>query len=395
MAGGSNLLTDTKIRRVNTRGRHRDGNGLWLNVTTTGTKAWVFRWTTDGKPREIGMGGYPAVSLARAREIREEMRSIIAQGLDPRAEKNRQSEPTFRECADRYISEHKGGWKNQKHIAQWGMTMGSAYCAKIEHLPVSQIGVSEVLSVLEPIWTDKPETASRIRGRLERILGYARVKGWRDSDNPAVWRGNLAEALPKPKKLTRGHFAAMPYGDVPAFIERVRKLSSLSARAMELLILTCTRSGEVLNAQWSEIDFEAALWIIPAARTKTSEPYEIPLTDATIALLTSLHENRFSNFVFPGQRRGGKGVHPDKPLSAMALEMLLRRMKIENATPHGFRSSFRDWAGDQTDFPREVAEGCLNHKVGNAVEQAYRRSSAIEKRRGLLTAWAEYLGSSD
>ena len=390
MAGGSNLLTDTKIRRATERSRLRDGAGLWLNVTESGSKAWVYRWTALGKTREMGLGGYPVVSLADARAAREECRAMVAKGIDPRVERKREVEPTFRECADRYIIEHEPQWKNDKHRAQWRMTLGSKYCGKIENLLVSQIGIPEVLSVLEPIWLTVPETASRLRGRIERILGYARVKGWRNGDNPAMWRGNLSEALPKPRRLANGHFPAMAYKDVPEFFSQVRRNNSLSARAMELLLYTCCRSGEVLNARWEEVDFENSLWIIPAVRTKTDQEYQIPLTVAALDLLERLYQSRISEFVFPGQKRG-RGVQPNKPLSAMALEMLLRRMKVKNATPHGFRSSFRDWAGDKTDFPREVAEGCLNHKVGNAVEQAYRRGSAFEKRSTLLENWCEFL----
>jgi len=389
MAGGSHLLTDTKIKNAKKRGRLRDGLGLWMNVTNSGSKSWVYRWTIQGKAREIGLGSYPAVSLAFARDEASKCRTMVAEGLDPKFERNKEAEPTFKECVELYLAEHEGEWRNEKHRHQWRQTLGPDYCSAILGMRISDIAVNDVLGVLREPWKEKPETASRLRGRIERILGFAKVRGWREGDNPAVWRGNLSEALPKPRKLTRGHFKAMPYKEVPGFLARLKELESSSARAMEFLLFTVCRSGEILNAKWDEIDLEESLWTIPSDRTKTGEEYIIPLTAPAKAILQPLYQLRISEYVFPGQRRG-KGIHPDKPLSPMALEMLLRRMKVSNATPHGFRSSFRDWVGDETSFPREVAEQCLAHSIGNATERAYRRGSAIEKRRQLLNAWADY-----
>lgn len=391
MAGGSHLLTDTKIRNAKSRGRLRDGAGLWLNVANSGSKSWVFRWALGGKAREIGLGSYPTVSLSMAREDASECRSMIAQGLDPKAERNKEAEPTFKDCVELYLAEHESQWKNLKHRHQWRQTLGPDYCSSLLNKRVSEITVNDVLDVLRIPWKEKPETASRLRGRIERILGFAKVKGWRQGDNPALWRGNLSEALPKPRKLIRGHHKAMPYKEVPSFLAKVRALGSTSAHAMELLLLTVCRSGEVLNARWKEINLENEIWTIPAERTKTSEEYIIPLSRPALKLLQNLSDRKHSEYVFPGQRRG-KGIHSDKPLSAMALEMLLRRMKITNATPHGFRSSFRDWAGDETEFPREIAEHCLAHQIGSATERAYRRGTAIDKRRKLLNDWAEFCG---
>ncbi len=250
-------------------------------------------------------------------------------------------------------------------------------------MPVSQIQLGTVLGVLQPIWNEKPETASRLRGRIERVLNYAKVKGWREGENPAMWRGNLENVLPKPARLTSGHHPAIPYADIPQFMVRLRDHEALAARALEFLILTVCRSSEVLDARWQEIDLDARLFTIPAHRMKARKEHRVPLIDAAMAILGPLSKVRFSEWVFPGQAR-------NKPLSGMAMEMLLRRMKMKTVTVHGFRSAFRDWAGDETSFAREVAEGCLAHGVGSAVEHAYRRSDALEKRRALLEAWSDY-----
>ena len=389
MAGGASLLTDTKIKGAKERARLRDGNGLWLNVSKSGKKTWVFRWATGGKAREIGLGSYPSISLLRAREISSDCREMVANGLDPKLERKRETEPTFKECVAEYLEARESEWSNAKHRHQWQQTLGPAYCSHILGTKVSQITTNDVLAVLREPWQSRPETASRLRGRIERVLAYAKVKGWRDGDNPAAWRGNLREALPSQKNRMRGHFKALPYKRLRAFMETLRERSADAARALELLIYTVSRPGNVLTMRWDDIDFEKQLWTIPASNTKTKRDYLVPLPFPAIDILKTLKEGKRSAYVFPGQRRG-KGVHKDKPISGMAMEMLLRRMKVDNATPHGFRSTFRDWAGDETNFEREVLEFCLAHSVGNKTEQAYRRSSAVEKRRLVLNAWAEY-----
>ena len=389
MGSGTNLLTDTAIKSAKTRARLRDGNGLWLNVSAIGSKSWVYRWTRGGKAREIGLGGYPAVSLARAREIAAECRAMVADGLDPKLERNKSAEPTFAECVELFLSEKESEWSNPKHRAQWRMTLGPAYCSKILNMKVSQITNNDVLAVLREPWQSKPETASRLRARIERVLGFATFKGWRFGDNPAVWRGNLKDALPKQDKSKRGHFKALPYDELPAFMETLKSRPADAARAMELLIYTVARSKNILEMRWEDINFDKALWTIPAPDTKTKKEYLVPLSRPAIAILEALQEGQRSIYVFPGQRRG-KGIHQDKPVSNMAMEMLLRRMKVTNATPHGFRSTFRDWSGDETSFDKEALEFCLAHSVGNKTEQAYRRSSAIEKRRVILNAWGDY-----
>lgn len=376
-------------------GRHRDGGGLILNVSPTGSKSWTFIWVRDGKKREAGLGSYPAVGLAKARERAAEFRAILAAGGDPIAEREKvekqaveeaEAGKTFGEVADLYIASIESEWRNAKHEYQWRQTLGDSYCKKLRAMPVADITVHDVLEVLEPIWRTKQETASRLRGRLERVFDFARVKGWRTGENPALWRGLLKNILPKRQKLQRGHLPAMAFKDVPSFVQRVRGAEAMAARALELAILTATRTGEVLGARWDEVDFAAKTWTIPPERTKTAEQHVVPLSDRAFELLETLHDGRTSDFIFPSASK------PKQPLSNMAMLMLLRRMKVEGITVHGFRSAFRDWCGDATDYPRDLAEAALAHRVGNEVERAYRRSTALEKRRVLMQDWADYVG---
>jgi integrase len=356
-------------------------------VTKAKTKSWLFMWTPAGaNRREMGLGAYPGVSLATARVRAAECRNMLGEGRDPLAEKRREAEPTFGECVDKFIAGVESEWRNAKHRQQWKNTLGDSYCSAIRGKLVSQIDTDDVLAVLNPFWQSKGETASRLRGRIERILDFAKVKGWRHGENPARWRGHLRNILPKRKKLARGHHAAMPYESVPAFLKRVRGAEAMAARALELTILNAARSGETLGARWPEIDFDKKLHNAPGERMKTGVPHTVPLSTQAVALLTRLQETRVSEFVFPGEKRG-------RPLSNMAMEMLLRRLKVVDATVHGFRSSFRDWCGDHTSFPRELAEAALAHKVGDETERAYRRSDALEKRRKLMQAWADYCDS--
>ena len=257
------------------------------------------------------------------------------------------------------------------------------YCVAIQSRKVSTIGTDDVLKVLNPIWTKKAETASRLRGRIERVLDFAKARGWRTGENPALWRGHLKNVLPVRQKLTRGHHAAMPYNQVPAFLEDLRGHQAMAARALEFLILTAARSGEVYEAKWVEIDLEAAVWTVPANRMKAGREHRVPLTDAALAILKPLNEAKQSDYIFPGYKSG-------RPLSIMAMTMLMRRMKLGHLTVHGFRSAFRDWAGDATAFPRELAEAALAHVVGDMTERAYRRSDALEKRRELMNAWDNF-----
>ena len=381
MARALHKLTDVAVKGTKAAGRLSDGGGLYLSVSSTGSKSWVFLWTPAGaKRKEMGLGPYPAVSLASARRKAEANREAIAAGRDPLDERRRDREPTFLECVDLFLGAMEGQWRNSKHRAQWRMTL-TVYCSAISEKPISRIGTADVLAILSPIWNGKNETASRLRGRIERVLDFAKVRGWRTGENPALWRGNLKNVLPARQKLQRGHHAAMPYREVPEFMQRLRASGALAANALEFLILTAARSGEVLGAQWSEIDFERALWTVPAERMKAGKAHRVPLSDRAIAILRPLYEARISSFVFPGQRAG-------RPLSVMAMTMLMRRLKTGEYTAHGFRSAFRDWVGEETHFPREIAEAALAHTVGDAVERAYRRGDALEKRRKLMDAWA-------
>lgn len=271
------------------------------------------------------------------------------------------------------------GFRNGKHKAQWKSTL-ETYAAPLRAKPVDTIAPDDVRVFLKPIWTTKAETASRVRGRIEKVLDAAKAKGFRDGENPARWRGHLDHLLPRPSKLARGHHAAMPYEDVAAFIAKLRKREATSALALELCILTAARSGEILGMRWSEIDLDKKIWTVPANRMKAGREHRVPLASRSVLILRQLEKLKTGEFVFPGQAR-------NKPLSNMAMEMVLRRMKIHNATVHGFRSSFRDWAGNITNFPREVTETALAHVIGDKAEQAYRRGDALEKRRKLMAAW--------
>ena len=288
----------------------------------------------------------------------------------------------FAEAANALIESMEPSWRNPKHRAQWRMTL-SVYCASIASRPVEGINTDDVLRVLKPLWLSKPETASRLRGRLERVLDFAKARGMRSGDNPARWRGHLDALLPRPQKLTRGHHKAMPFDDVPSFAAALRSMDGGAPRALEFALLTAARSGEVLGARWQEIDLEKKLWTVPASRMKGGREHRVPLSDRATEIVREMAKRRLSDFVFPGAK-------PGKPLSAMALEMVMRRVKAE-FTVHGFRSAFRDWAGERTAFAREVAEAALSHLIGDSVERAYRRGDALEKRRNLMDAWASFL----
>lgn len=392
MARTLNNLSDVKVKALKDAGRHSDGGGLYLNVSPSGTKSWLFMWKIGGKRREMGLGAYPAIPLSKARAKASDCRAMVADGRDPIMERSKEVEPTFGECADQFIEGIKSEWRNAKHRHQWEQTLGDAYCSSIRPLRVSRVGVDDVLKVLSPVWTEKAETASRLRGRIERVLEFAKVKGWRSGENPAAWRGNLRNLLPKRHKLQRGHQAAMAYSDIPGFIEKVRGSEGMAAKALEFTILTAARTGEAIGAKWAEVDLEGAKWTIPAERTKTGQKLVVPLSDPAKAILQDLTTGARGDFIFAGEPRlGSKGdAKQGRPLSNMAMMMLMRRLGAGAFTVHGFRSGFRDWCGDETSFPRELAEAALGHKVGNEVERAYRRSDALEKRRKLMQAWADY-----
>jgi integrase len=372
-------------RRVETAkaGKYSDGNNLYLVVSDTGARKWVLRFTWRGKAREMGLGTPATVSLADAREKAAYARRMVAQGLDPIHERKRTGGvPTFGEMADQVRESLSAGFRNEKHKAQWKTTLAT-YAAPLKDKAVDTIATDDVLEVLRPIWTTKAETSSRVRGRIEKVLDAAKAKGFRHGENPARWRGHLDHLLPKQSKLACGHHAAMPYEHVAAFVGRLRENDSLTALALEFCILTAARSGEVLGARWPEIDLDKKVWTLPPDRMKAGREHRVPLSERAAAILRKLHEVRSGDFVFPGQRK-------DRPLSGRAMSMTPRRMKADTITVHGFRSSFRDWAGNETSYPRDLIETALAHVIGNQAEQAYRRSDALEKRRKLMEAWASY-----
>jgi integrase len=390
MAKRAKGLAAKFVETVAKPGRHADGNGLYLAVKPTGAKSWSFLYMRDGRRREMGLGGYPDVSLAMARRMAAKHREALALGRDPLTERETPRIPTFGEAADEYIATHSEAWRNEKHVAQWQMTL-THYAAPLRSLPVDRVAVPDVVAVLKPLWSSRPETASRLRGRIEAVLDAAKAEGFRHGENPAAWRGNLKHLLPRPAKLSRGHHSAMHYREVPGFVAKLRKRRAAAALALEFIILTAARAGEVLGAVWGEVDMDEAVWTVPAIRMKSGRTHRVPLSRRALEILNAMHAVRSSDavdeLIFPGSRKG-------RPLSGMATAMLMRRMGHGEITTHGFRSSFRDWAGEITDFPREIVEAALAHAVGDATERAYRRGDALEKRRQLMEAWASYVGSA-
>jgi integrase len=382
MARKINRLNARAVATISKHGRHADGGGLYLSISPNGGRRWVFLYRWHGKPTEIGLGSARDVTLARAREFASQARAKLAEGIDPKHARKATEGATFGECADRVIEAMRPSWRNGKHAAQWQMTLRD-YAAPLRGLPADKIATDDVLSVLKPLWNEKPETASRLRGRIERVLDAAKAQGLRTGENPARWRGHLDQLLPKRQKLTRGHHAAMSYLDLPAFMSDLQARQATAALALEFAILTAARSGEVLGARWDEIDLDHGVWAVPATRMKAGREHRVPLSRRALKIVEALHAAREGDFVFPGQKTG-------KPLSAMALEMVLRRMKIDGATVHGFRSTFRDWAAESTNFTNEVCEAALAHVIENKAEAAYRRGDLFDKRHKLMEAWAAY-----
>ncbi|MBY2913959.1 integrase arm-type DNA-binding domain-containing protein [Rhizobium leguminosarum] len=385
MALALNKLSARTVATTTKPGRHSDGGGLYLVVDKSGAKRWVFLYRRDDRLREMGLGGLNAVTLAKARELAAGARANLQAGVDPIEAKRTApaAVPTFGQEADDFIEAMKPQFRNAKHIAQWEMTLRE-YAAPLRPKPVNEIATADILEVLKPIWLTKPETASRTRGRIERVLDASRAKGHRTGENPALWRGHLDKLLPKRRKLSRGHHTALPYGDVSEFIAALRKREAIAARALEFTILTAARSGEVFGATWGEISRNAGVWTVPAERMKAGIEHRVPLPPRALDILheMAMLGAEHDAYVFPGRKEG-------RPLSVMAMDMVLRRMKIP-VTVHGFRSSFRDWCGEASTFPRELAEAALAHVVGDQTERAYRRGDALEKRRKLMVAWANY-----
>jgi integrase len=393
MAREQKRLTVRTVEAIKKPGMHADGGGLYLHVGKLGSKSWVFRWRRAGKLRDMGLGAVNTIGLAEARDRALEQRKRVYDGGDPIAERRAQRQAelvetakvmTFRECAEAYIGSHQAGWRNPKHAAQWPSTLGTYVYPVFGSLPVAAIDTAFVMRAVEPIWTTKPETASRVRGRIESVLDWAAARGYRAGENPARWRGHLENLLPARGKVRAvEHHAALPYADLGAFMVELRQQDGVAARALEFAILTAARTGEVIGATWAEIDLEGRLWAIPAGRMKAGREHRVPLSGAALAILRPLAEARSGEHVFPGMRSG-------RPLSQAAMLMLLRRMGRGDLTVHGFRSAFSDWCAERTAFPAEVREMALAHTVGDKVEAAYRRGDLFEKRRQLVEAWAAF-----
>jgi integrase len=388
-------LTARTVATATKPGLHGDGGGLWLQLGATGGKSWAFRFQLNGRARQMGLGPVDLVSLAEARDLARDARRLLLRGVDPIEDRraNRKAARvanakaiTFRSCAKRFIASHEAGWRNEKHRKQWSSSLEAYLYPTIGDLPVSAIDTGLVMQVLEPIWTIKPETAGRVRGRIEAVLSWAAVRGYRNGDNPARWRGHLDQLLPARRKVRRvKHHAAMPYAELPAFMVELRGQPGTAARALEFTILTVGRTGEVLGTQRPELDMGVRLWTVPPERMKGGRLHRVPLSQPAVTLLEALPREATSPYVFPGARRG-------RPLSNMAMTMLLERMGRNDATVHGFRSSFRDWAAEVAHAPREVAEAALAHAVGSEVEAAYQRGDMLDRRRELMNSWAEFLG---
>lgn len=389
MAGGGRTKLTVRAAATTKPGRYGDGGGLYLVVSPSGARKWVYRFTYAGRATEAGLGSAEVVSLAEARRKAHEARRLLDAGENPIVAKRQAALinagiPTFGAVADALVKAKESEWRNEKHKAQWRTSL-TDFAAPLSGLPVDKIDTAAVLSVLKPLWQAKPETASQLRGRIEAVLDAAKAQGYRSGENPAAWRGHLAHLLPKRGKLARGHHAAMDYRDVPAFVAKLRECDTIAAMALEFCILTAARSGEVYGARWSEIDMTAKVWNLPAARMKAGREHRIPISNGSVSILETLALAKTGDYVFPSPRGNG-------PLSHVAMAKVMRRLKIYGPTVHGFRSAFRDWAGNETHFAREVAEAALAHVIGDAAERAYRRSDALEKRRALMDAWSDFLG---
>jgi integrase len=398
MAQKIQRLTALAVNHASTPGLYADGAGLYLRVGRGGAKSWALRYMLKGKPREMGLGALTKVSLADARKKASDARLLLSDGRDPltqRQEEERQRVAaeklataraiTFDKCADAYVSAHEIAWKNEKHRQQWRNTLTTYASPVFGSVSVQDIDTDHVMRAIEPIWTTKTETARRVRGRIEVILDWAKVRGYRTGENPARWRGHLNHLLPARSKVrTVKHHAALPYTEIPAFMKELREIEGTSAAALEFLILTAARTSEVIYARWPEIDLKNHVWTVPAKRMKGSREHRVPLSASATAVLKRMKRLK-GDYVFPGRTA-------DSPLSNMALLMTLGRMNRGDITSHGFRSTFRDWAAERTNFPSEVVEMALAHAVESKTEAAYRRTDLFDKRQRLMEVWAEYIG---
>ena len=372
-------------------GMYHDGGGLYLQVSAAGAKSWIYRFMLDGRAREMGLGPLNVISLAEARKRAAECRKSRLDGIDPiearRAQRGRRKleagrAMTFDKCAAAYIEAHKASWKNGKHAEQWRGSLRNYASPVFGSSPVQAIDLGLVMKALEPVWRTKSETASRVRGRIEAVLDWATVRGYRKGENPARWRGHLDKLLPARSKIQKvEHHPALPYDEIGEFTAVLRDQEGIGARALEFLILTAARTGEIIGARWDEVDFEEKIWVVPAARMKAGREHRVPLSGTALAILKQMNGIREGDFVFPGGKK-------TRPLSNMAMLAVLKRMGRGDLTAHGFRSTFRDWAAERTNFQREVVEMALAHTIESKVEAAYRRGDLFQKRRQLMEAWA-------
>jgi len=385
-------LTALGVARLKTPGMYGDGHGLWLQVTGKGAKSWIFRFTLSGRSREMGLGSAHTFGLAEARDRARECRRLTADGIDPieiRKEKRQQAEleaaksVTFSQCAQAYFEAHKTGWRNAHHQNQWSASMENYVYPVFGHLPVQSIDTGLVVKVLEQIWATKAETATRVRGRIEVVLDWATTRGYRRGENPARWKGHLQNLLPKRSRVQKvKHHPALPFDQVPAFMAALAKSKAVTARLLEFTILTAARAGEATGALWSEIDFEAAVWTLPAERMKAGVEHRVPLSEPALAILRQMKGADPSLIFLSSQNK-------DR-VSGKLMRDLLARLRGKGLTVHGFRSSFRDWVAERTSFSSDLAEMALAHTVGDKTERAYRRSDLFEKRRELMDAWAAW-----
>ena len=383
-----------QVTHTKKTGLYSDGGGLYLQVTKNLVKSWLFRYMRAGVRRGMGLGPVHTVTLAEAREKAYACRRMLIEGIDPleakkakhQAERReRMKSLLFRDCANQYIEAHRKSWKNEKHAAQWGSTIETYANPIIGNLMVTEIDTDEIMRVLEPIWAEKTETATRLRGRIESILAWATVRGFRTGLNPARWKGHLDHLLAKPSRLRKtNHHAALPYAEAAAFMKMLRQQEGNAALALQLVILTASRTNEVIAARKSEFDLPSKIWIIPADRMKARREHRVPLSTTAVALVKPLINTGTSEFVFPASKE-------NRHLSNMAMLQLLKRMKREDLTVHGFRSTFKDWARETTDYAREVSEAALAHIIGDQTEAAYARGDLFTKRAGLMQEWADYL----
>jgi integrase len=393
MARAVNRLNAVKVAKTAKPGRYADGLGLYLFVGPAGNKSWVFRYRRQGRLHDLGLGATHTVSLSEARAKALSLRKMRVDGRDPleeRAAKRAKSTAdaakamTFEQCAEAYIASHRAGWRNAGTARQWSTLFATYVFPKLGALPVQTIDVALVMRMLEPIWTGKPTTAGRVRAQIESVLDWATAREYRTGENPARWKGHLDSLLPRKSKVRAvAHHTALPYSDVPAFLVELRNRQAVSARTLEFVILTAARAGEVLGARWDEMDLAAKVWTVPAERMKAGREHRVPLSGSAIALLDHMSEARQGDFVFPGS-----GIN--NPIDQSTMRALLKYIGRSDVTIHGFRSSFRDWAAERTNFPREVCEAALAHAVDNATEAAYRRSDLFRKRQQLMEAWARF-----